>query len=185
MAVVVANSAFPSFFQTNVMGVNIGWGLSLAPYFWIGCALRLLDLGMWPERSKRLAFVVSLPIALLWAVLASRIPHLIVIAIIPIATTVLLLGMTSWLHSSLMKRVGDLSYGVYLWAFPIQQLVMEKTTSGPIVNLAIALPVTLVLAYASWHLIERPALRFKPRRRVRPAEEHSPAVSEAALQSPT
>jgi hypothetical protein len=29
-------------------------------------------------------------------------------------------------------KFGDLSYGLYLWAFPIQQLVLDHTTSFPI-----------------------------------------------------
>src|SRR5262249_3977670 len=62
-------------------------------------------------------------------------------------------------------RYGDLSYGVYVWAFPVQQLVASSI--GDRVewwhHLVAALPITLALALASWHLLEEPALRLKAR----------------------
>jgi len=64
------------------------------------------------------------------------------------------------------NRFGDYSYGVYLWGFPIQQAVSE-TMGGPTkawVSCVISLAVTLPIAAASWHWVEKPALRCKPRR---------------------
>ncbi len=65
---------------------------------------------------------------------------------------------------------GDYSYGLYLYGFPIQQVV---ASIGPAmhhwyVNAAISLPAGLLVAYTSWHLIEKPALA---RRRQVPALE--------------
>jgi len=61
--------------------------------------------------------------------------------------------------------VGDLSYGVYILAFPVQQwVVQESRPHGWTVGVCLLLStgVTLLLAYFSWHLIEKNALRFKP-----------------------
>ena len=59
----------------------------------------------------------------------------------------------------------DLSYGVYLYAYPIQQtVIMLRPEWSAVACFAAALPVTLALAAASWGLIEAPALRLKPRR---------------------
>jgi len=56
----------------------------------------------------------------------------------------------------------DLSYGTYLWAFPVQQIVVELTrTQNPLVLFAIATGIVLPLAAASWLWIEKPALRLK------------------------
>lgn len=58
---------------------------------------------------------------------------------------------------------GDYSYGLYLYAFPVQQIVTQ--TFGPIPVLAhflISLQLTWILAYCSWRFIEAPALKFKP-----------------------
>ena len=66
-----------------------------------------------------------------------------------------------------VSRFGDASYGVYIWAFPIQQtLVQEIPSLEPWGIIALATPIVLALAYASWHFVERPSLRHKPRRPV-------------------
>jgi len=59
-------------------------------------------------------------------------------------------------------RFGDLSYGMYLYAFPTQQFVLQAmpNSSYPIVVCAL---LTLPLALLSWHLVEKPVLRLKNR----------------------
>ena len=64
----------------------------------------------------------------------------------------------------LYNRLGDYSYGFYLWQFPIQQWIMLRrpaTTQPELV--AYAVPATLALAILSWHLVESRALAFKGR----------------------
>jgi peptidoglycan/LPS O-acetylase OafA/YrhL len=60
-------------------------------------------------------------------------------------------------------RFGDLSYGVYIYAFPVQQTVISLGASRwPVWQaLAVCASATFVLAFASWHLVERPALGLK------------------------
>lgn len=66
------------------------------------------------------------------------------------------------------NRLGDYSYGLYVYAFPLQGLaVWLLGPQGPAQNLACAVPMTLVCAILSWHAVERPALAL--RRRVLPA----------------
>ncbi|MBN1203328.1 MAG: acyltransferase [Myxococcaceae bacterium] len=60
-------------------------------------------------------------------------------------------------------RYGDFSYGVYIYAFPVQQLV-TALLGGRVawwVNAAVSLPVVVGLAALSWHLVEKPALGLK------------------------
>lgn len=57
------------------------------------------------------------------------------------------------------NAVGDYSYGVYIYAWPVQQAVVQGFgPMGPLENIAIAAPITLGLAMLSWKLIEKPAL---------------------------
>ena len=57
------------------------------------------------------------------------------------------------------NAVGDLSYGVYIYAFPMQQLMVHLAgPMDPLTNVALAVPPTLVLAMLSWRLVEKPAL---------------------------
>lgn len=64
-----------------------------------------------------------------------------------------------------LTRIGDASYGVYIWAWPVQQTTIELLGGHPSPWLVIAIttPVVWTLAQASWHLVEAPALRRKPR----------------------
>jgi peptidoglycan/LPS O-acetylase OafA/YrhL len=65
------------------------------------------------------------------------------------------------------NRFGDYSYGVYLWGFPMQQLVTSAfgRPISPLLNLSLAYPLTLILAFASWHLVEKRTLRWRGRAR--------------------
>lgn len=61
-----------------------------------------------------------------------------------------------------IPRQLDLSYGTYLWAFPVQQTIIRIGGAiHPLVLFAIATPIVLAIALASWLLVERPALRLK------------------------
>ncbi|HEU4665808.1 MAG TPA: acyltransferase [Dokdonella sp.] len=61
-----------------------------------------------------------------------------------------------------VNRIGDYSYGMYLWGFPMQQVVaMAWPSATPVANAGLALVPTVVLAALSWHALEKPALRCK------------------------
>jgi len=70
------------------------------------------------------------------------------------------------------RHVGDLSYGIYVYAFPVQQLVAHLWGEGlrPGVMFLVATPPVALLAFFSWRLVEAPALSLK--RRVAPFERY-------------
>jgi peptidoglycan/LPS O-acetylase OafA/YrhL len=77
------------------------------------------------------------------------------------------IGLRSWPGLRDISKIGDLSYGIYIYAWPVQQIgvaLMGRRTSY-LELLSISVPVTLALATASWHLVEKKALRFKPSQR--------------------
>jgi len=61
------------------------------------------------------------------------------------------------------NHMGDYSYGIYIYAFPVQvtlhQLSPELSVAGMFV---IAMPITLFLAALSWTFVESPALHGRP-----------------------
>lgn len=63
-------------------------------------------------------------------------------------------------HVDADKLPGDLSYGLYIYAFPCQQIVYWNG-QGPYTNALIATALTGALAAMSWYLVERPALSLK------------------------
>lgn len=53
----------------------------------------------------------------------------------------------------------DLSYGVYIYACPVQQLLTERASgAGPFALIALAVLIVIPLAFLSWVFVERPAL---------------------------
>lgn len=63
----------------------------------------------------------------------------------------------------------DVSYGVYLWGWPVQQSLVHLTgVDEPLLLFAMTAPIVLALGTASWLCIERPALKLKDLRIFRP-----------------
>lgn len=72
----------------------------------------------------------------------------------------------------------DISYGVYIYAFPVQQLLVLTGihTQGLVVYDLVAFVCTVPLAAASWLLVERPVMRAaRGRRAARVAVSPAPA----------
>jgi len=60
------------------------------------------------------------------------------------------------------NRSGDYSYGLYLWGFPVQQVVAHQLPdASSLMNSIIAWPLALLIAVFSWHAVEKPALSLK------------------------
>jgi len=73
--------------------------------------------------------------------------------------TLLTLALHSRLRFASFNRIGDYSYGHYLYAFPIQQaLAYAQPGIAPSTLFAESFALTLAAAVCSWHGVERPAL---------------------------
>jgi len=60
------------------------------------------------------------------------------------------------------NRCGDYSYGIYIYAFPVQQMVAATMSPlAPMEMFAYSATITFMLAYFSWNLIEKRALKLK------------------------
>lgn len=58
---------------------------------------------------------------------------------------------------------GDFSYGLYIFGFPIQQLIVQRFggSMNSYLNFVISFPLVLACAFISWHLIEKECLKLK------------------------
>lgn len=59
----------------------------------------------------------------------------------------------------------DVSYGVYLWGFPVQQVLVLAGIANGWLLFVVTTPIVLAMGAASWLLVEKPALRLKDWRR--------------------
>jgi peptidoglycan/LPS O-acetylase OafA/YrhL len=89
-------------------------------------------------------------------------------AALPVAYLMMWLGVV--LPMSKLGSKNDISYGVYIYAFPVQQALtyaFAGSTAGPAVFVFFSIASTVPLAWLSWIFIEKPAMRLKsvlPRR---------------------
>nr|WP_277396186.1 acyltransferase [Burkholderia sp. Ac-20379] len=83
-----------------------------------------------------------------------------------ITPVAVMFGAASTPYLRRFGRFGDLSYGVYIYAFIVQQtLVWHVGSRWPFgADLALSIAITLVCAWLSWHLIEKRALSYVPRK---------------------
>jgi peptidoglycan/LPS O-acetylase OafA/YrhL len=86
--------------------------------------------------------------------------------LLTVPALVVFVGRKSWPGLNQAGYFGDLSYGVYLWAWPVQQLGVVWLTKNAsyFTLLSFSLLGVFLLAWLSWHFIEKRALMLKPSR---------------------
>lgn len=147
-----------AFFQLSIEGRFL---LEFGLFFFAGATLWRLD----ALNTRRRAIVLTAAGWLLGlAALAVGHPVLAIWCALPV--TVITLGTASLPYLRRAGRFGDLSYGLYIYAFPVQQTLIWLLKDRLPWSAVLALTVlsTLALAFASWHLVEKMALRLKPRK---------------------
>jgi peptidoglycan/LPS O-acetylase OafA/YrhL len=145
------------FYATDVMA----W-LAIAPYFMVGgCMYVFRDTAV--MRPNLLFAAMAVVAGVFLARSASAVEPLL-IAITSYAVISFCLSSTPLIRD--FGRFGDISYGVYLYAFPIQQMIAAKlhNSIGFVQSTALALLATYAAAFFSWHLLEKQTLKLKPAR---------------------
>ena len=66
-------------------------------------------------------------------------------------------ALSRFLGCRAMVALGTISYGLYLWHFPMMRLVDDATAWWPL-RWIVCFVAAPVIAYLSWRFVERPAL---------------------------
>jgi peptidoglycan/LPS O-acetylase OafA/YrhL len=108
---------------------------------------------------------------------SSLLPNYRLVAAIPLAYAIIVSG--ALIHNKRLRLGTDLSYGVYIYAWPMQQLLIicGLAILNPFGFAIIAAITTLPLAALSWFLVEKPAISLKfrlKRRSTAVAEQRQP-----------
>ncbi len=160
-SLVVAAGLFGALLATNLLLPNASLGttttLRLAFIFAAGAAFH-----QWRD-AVRLSWLAAAALAGL-AALAARTPAYPALLYGATAYGVLVISLSQPLARPVFDLRQDLSYGVYLYGWPIQQVLraLDPGAGSPVL-LAVSLPLSLGVAALSWRLVERPALRLKAR----------------------
>jgi peptidoglycan/LPS O-acetylase OafA/YrhL len=152
-ALVLVAAAWPG----SLPLLSEGSHVEIAAFFAAGAAL-YVNRELIPLRFAGLAGLAALTAALSWTGAYSM------LFAFTFSYGVLWLGFTPAVRLPDLAARGDLSYGTYLYAFPLAQLWIAAIGPGaPLAIAGLTLASCLPLALASWRLVEAPALRLKGR----------------------
>ena len=73
------------------------------------------------------------------------------------------LGQLPGLVPRALHHLPDISYGLYLYGWPVEALWIYKTHTTPWITFFVSTILCALLGWLSWHFVERPALRWKKR----------------------
>lgn len=161
-------AVFLIFFNSDVTGDLRHW-IEYPAYFVAGALIALNK--DWFTRHGKTLILIAVPIAMALYFLT---PYRGSARLLLLPILIIYLGNLPS-RDTWFSRLGDPSYGIYLYGFPIAQSVL---TLWPDLSFGASLVVVFAIAiaagYASWYLIESRALRLKSlfsrRKAIPPAE---------------
>jgi peptidoglycan/LPS O-acetylase OafA/YrhL len=137
-----------------------GLGSTVPGYVLTLCFLAGVTLYLMRDRVSYNFLLLTISIVLIG--LALQLPYGDFLIPFPVAYGTVFLGLANprrWF----LVRWGDYSYGIFLYGFPIQQLVASQGAAfhSWYINLLIAVPLVVAFAAVSWVIVERPALSLR------------------------
>jgi peptidoglycan/LPS O-acetylase OafA/YrhL len=142
--------------QFVVLGTDLWVCLSVAPYFWIGACFAVCGFDRFLNIYVAFMGLFALSIFATGATLTEA----MLMLVLPYACLSFGSGPNA-LHRH--TRGIDISYGLFLWGFPVQQTLNHVfgTALGPWQMFFASLCITAPIALLSWTFVEKPMLRLK------------------------
>ena len=151
-------------FAPLIVGQRFSPHFEMIAMFWFGVLYGFFNGRSLSELNyKRMTFVLVATALLVFSVLGSR--GLERLSMLVFSVCLVHLALRVEIGSKLTDHMGDLSYGMYIFAFPVQQILVYSSQGREMsfgVLFLLSFLVTFGLAFLSWHFVEKPALRFKP-----------------------
>ncbi|HIB4625653.1 TPA: acyltransferase family protein, partial [Klebsiella pneumoniae] len=112
---------------------------------------------LWVNRKAAKAAMTVLSFSVLFITGDKSELSLIVLTMVPVL--VICMGLS--FRDTLIKGKFDISYGVYIYAFPVQQIISNYMPNEFAMSLLSSFVTTTVLALISWFVVERRFLARK------------------------
>lgn len=144
----------PAFYGTLLLPT-----LGIAPYFFLGATIRHMG---WERLLNPVVAIFAMTCVAFFRPQGPVLEEALMYLILPYVVLAAACTPNVALHDA--GKYGDMSYGVYIYAFLVQQCVAHLSGNqlSSTQNAFVTLPIVLLLAWASWHLVEKRALSLKP-----------------------
>ena len=148
---------FKSNFAFNFYQLESKYLYELGAFFLAGTILALFNFSEF--KHHRMLVFISIIILILSELFLKDV---FLIRVLTFSIIIIGFGLQSTKYlNNISEKIGDLSYGIYIYGFPIQQTIMYYFNCNPIQLMLLSITISIVFAYFSWHLIEKNALKLK------------------------
>jgi peptidoglycan/LPS O-acetylase OafA/YrhL len=167
-------------FRLVIYATDVWSWLSVAPYFVMGMLYAVCRL----DRFFNIYIGAAGLFALAIFETSAPVKEAMLLLILPYFSLSFGTGFAPALRK--VTRGADLSYGLFLYGFPIEQILRLKFAAvmGPWKTFVLATVISAGLAYVSWYWIEKPALGWKPRAKKREPIEVAPQTGDMPVSAP-
>jgi len=140
----------------------VNWIFRGVPFFFAGVAAYICRDKILYSRAAAIAAAAIIGLASALCPETWNNPLVYFAMALPLTIVVLTLGLSP-LSLPLPFRNGDYSYGIYLFAFPVQQMLAQCGADRGewALNAMLTMPIATILAIFSWHFVEQPMLATK------------------------
>jgi len=144
----------------------INWGIEdtrVYDYFWVGPSFFMgaTIFFVWDRNQRLPAWPMAICLVLFLYALHRQ--HYYDLFPLYFAYPLLWLATTDRIRMPSLKKFGDISYGVYLYGWPMQMMI--RGLWGPSIQwwqlFLLAMAAAGLCGYVSWHLLEKPMLTLK------------------------
>jgi peptidoglycan/LPS O-acetylase OafA/YrhL len=136
--------------------MNAGQLAQFSPFFFLGAVCFLF-------REKLVLWGSVCAVLIVLFVVSFKTPYVHLMGYVALPCLVLYLAFTDIPFLRNFGKYGDASYGMYVYAFPVQQTLIHYLGNQISVAafFACSFFVTLLVSFLSWHIVEHPALGLK------------------------
>lgn len=170
LALLVTVNVFSGADIKNVIwyGMSFSWLILFGICFSLGSLLSM-TIEKWNNTKTKLFFLV---ISVVLLKLLKGTPEIQTFGFMAITFITICVGVS--IKDFIVKGRFDISYGLYIYAWPIQQIIANKTSLSFYPSILASMVCTAIFAFLSWHIVEK---RFLKKKSPLPISQSEKAIS--------